>query len=53
MGVLIMKPMMRKVFFQVLQGLEHHARTGEIIGRGGVPVARDTLKNIEERPTTA
>ena len=43
MGVLMMKPMMRKIFSQVLQGLEHHARTGETIGQGGAPVAPDAL----------
>ena len=53
MGVLMMKPMMRKIFAQVLQGLEHHARTGEIIGRGGVPVAKGASKDSEGRPATA
>ena len=43
MGVLMMKPMMRKIFAQVLQGLEHHARTGEAIGKGGAPIAPDAL----------
>ena len=52
-GVLMMKPMMRKIFAQVLQGLEHHARTGEIIGRDGVPVAKGASKDSEGRPATA
>jgi|TARA_B100000809_G_C14935465_1_gene458451 uncharacterized protein YndB with AHSA1/START domain len=43
MGVLMMKPMMRKIFSQVLHGLEHHARTGEVIGKGGAPVVKDGL----------
>ncbi len=44
MGVMMMKPMMRKVFAQVLQGLEHHAHTGEFIVQGGVPIVNDDLK---------
>lgn len=43
MGAVMMKPMMRKIFAQVLQGLEHHARTGELIGKGGAAIAPDVL----------
>ena len=53
MGVLMMKPMMRKIFAQVLQGLEHHARTGELIGQGGVPISRGALADSDGRPATA
>ena len=35
MGSVMMKPMMTKVFKQVLAGLEHHVRTGEFIGKDG------------------
>ena len=43
MGVLMMKPMMHKIFAQILQGLEHHARTGELVGQGaGCRFARCT-----------
>lgn len=43
MGAMMMKPMLRKMLTQVLHGLEHHVRTGELIGKGGTPVAPDAL----------
>ena len=41
MNSLMMKPMMTKMFAQVLEGLDHHVVTGDLIGRDGVriPVA--------------
>lgn len=53
MGAMMMKPMMRKMFAQILNGLEHHARTGEAIGRGGAPLSTGALKGNEGRPATA
>ncbi len=52
MGAMMMKPMMRKILTQVLQGLEHHGRTGEIIRRGGVALSSDAMKGSEGRPAT-
>jgi len=43
MGALMMKPMLRKMLVQLIRGLEYHARTGEIVGRSGVPTAPDAL----------
>jgi hypothetical protein len=40
MGAMMMKPMMRKMFSKVLQGLEHHALTGEVIGKDGNSAAK-------------
>ena len=40
MGAMMMKPMMRKIFSKVLQRLEHHALTGEVIGKDGNPAAK-------------
>ncbi len=37
MGQAMMRPMMTKVFNQVLAGLEHHAATGELVGEGWTP----------------
>ncbi len=53
MGAMMMKPMMRKMLTQVLSGLEHHVRTGETIGRGGVPLSAGAMKGTEGRPATA
>ena len=53
MGVLITKLMMREIFFQALQGLDHHARTGELIGKGGVAVLLETLMHSAGRTATA
>ena len=33
--------------------LEHHVRTGETIGRGGVPLSAGAMKGTEGRPATA
>ena len=33
MGTVLMRPLMRKTFKQVLAGLEHHAATGELVGK--------------------
>lgn len=33
MGTVVMRPLMRKTFKQVLAGLEHHAATGELVGK--------------------
>ena len=33
--VIVLKPTMRKVFVRMLEGLSHHARTGELIGPDG------------------
>lgn len=37
MGQVMMRPMMIRVFKQVLAGLEHHAATGELVGEGWTP----------------
>ncbi|MBT6441782.1 MAG: SRPBCC family protein [Alphaproteobacteria bacterium] len=39
MGAIMMRPMMRRMFETILKGFEHHAVTGELIGKGGTPVA--------------
>jgi hypothetical protein len=43
MGAMMMKPMMRKMFSKVLQGLDHHARTGEVISKDGNPAAKEAM----------
>jgi hypothetical protein len=39
MGQMMMKPMMRSMLRSVLRGLDHHTRTGDLIGKGGTRVA--------------
>lgn len=34
----VLQPTMKKVFRRMVEGLEHHVVTGELIGKGGVPV---------------
>ena len=36
MAAVMIKPMMNKVFSQVLKGLNDHASTGQVVGKGGV-----------------
>lgn len=38
MGIVMMRPMMKKLFNKVLNSLEHHVRTGQIIGEKGLPI---------------
>lgn len=38
MGILMMRPMMKKLFHKVLTSLEIHARTGNLIGKDGALV---------------
>lgn len=38
MGVIMMRPMMKKMFSKVLDSLERHALTGKIIGKNGAPI---------------
>lgn len=33
----VLAPMMRKVFRRMVDGLEHHVVTGELIGKDGAP----------------
>lgn len=40
MDMFMMRRMMGKMFGKVLKGLAHHAATGELIGKNGVPVTR-------------
>ena len=46
MGQLVMKPMMRRMFGQVLRSLEHHVVTGDLIGKDGRTTPRDELSSV-------
>lgn len=35
MGIVMMKPMMKRMFTKVIAGLDHHIRTGEVVGEDG------------------
>lgn len=39
MAAVMMKPMMKKMFGHVLKGLNDHASTGQVVGKGGVLLA--------------
>ena len=41
MNSMMLRPMMTKMFAQILEGLDHHVITGELVGRDGerIPVA--------------
>jgi len=39
MAAVMIKPMMKKVFGQVLKSLSDHASTGQLVGKGGVLLA--------------
>ena len=47
MSVLMLKPMMRRMFAKLLASLEHHLVTGALIGRGGTP---EPVAPPERRP---
>ncbi len=46
--LLVLRMAVRSTFNKVLKGLKHHVETGELVGKGGKPIARVSQPNTTQ-----